>query len=365
MRKNIFILTFLMSIFAFSSCETDIEKVQVSSNPDAAVLAALPAFTAFTLDDVDNMLEFSWAAADFGFQSATTYTVQIDSVTKNFANPIEILVTATTGGAITVGEFNKKLINAGFEEYDVDYSLEARVVASISANVDDAVSNTVAFTVAPFATVFPPIYMTGAATGGWDWTKTVEMRSSAPNVYTTIAYFISGEAFRFFAQQDWGPTSYNYPHFAGGSVDALFEDALDGDNNLKFLGTTGYYEITTDLKNKTVVMTAVDEPKMFMTGAGVGGWDWTTNFVTMTWKSNGVFEATTAFVNAEAFRFFAQADWGPTSFNYPHFAGGTVTELLEDALDGDNNFKVLAASGSYKITINFLDNIITMEPSVK
>jgi hypothetical protein len=205
------------------------------------------------------------------------------------------------------------------------------------------------------------IYMVGAATGGWDWDSEVEMRSTAPEVYQTIAYFINGETFRFFAQPDWGPTSYNYPWFAGGSVDSDLEDALDGDNNFKVVGATGYYDITCDLANKTVTMTPVAEPVMYMTGAALGGWDWTTNYVQMTWVSNGIFEATTEFINGEAFRFFAQADWSPTSYNYPYFADGDVDALFEDALDGDNNFKFLGTTGNYKITLNLLDKIVTME----
>jgi hypothetical protein len=189
------------------------------------------------------------------------------------------------------------------------------------------------------------------------------MRSSAPKVYQTIAYFLKGETFRFFAQPDWGPTSYNYPYFSGGTVDAKLEDAQDGDNNFKVLGETGYYDITVDLKNLTVTMTAVAEPVMYMTGAALGGWDWTTNYVQMTWKSNGIFEATTEFISGEAFRFFAQPDWSPVSYNYPYFADGSVDPLFENAQDGDSNFRFIGTTGMYKIRLNMLDLIITMSPA--
>jgi hypothetical protein len=80
----------------------------------------------------------------------------------------------------------------------------------------------------------------------------------------------------------------------------------------------------------------------------------------MTWKSNGIFEATTDFINGEAFRFFAQKDWGPTSYNYPYFAGGTVSNLFENANDGDKNFRFTGTTGNFKITLNMLDKIVTM-----
>lgn len=360
MKKYTYILAFMLSLFIFVSCEKDEDKAILLSNPVASNLNALPTFNNFNLDNTGSELEFSWSAADFGFDASITYTLQVDTATKDFSNPIEVMTGQNLSGTITVGDFNKALTDAGYEEYDVTQSFQCRVIATVSSEVDPVVSNIIDFSVAPFATSFPPIYMCGAATGGWDWTLGVEMRSSAPKVYQTIAYFINGETFRFFAQPDWGPTSYNYPWFAGGNVSSDFEDAMDGDNNFRFLGATGYYDITCDLKTKSVSITAVDEPVMFMTGAAIGGWNWTTDYVQMTWTSNGMFEATTEFINGEAFRFFAQADWGPTSYNYPYFSGGEVDALFEDALDGDNNFRFIGTTGNYRVRLNMLDNIVSM-----
>ncbi len=60
------------------------------------------------------------------------------------------------------------------------------------------------------------------------------------------------------------------------------------------------------------------------------------------------------------FRFFQQAGWG-ASYNYPWFAGGSVTALLVNANDGDSNFKFVGTPGNFKITVNLIDKIITME----
>lgn len=360
MKKSIFLWAIMLSLFAFIACEKDEDKIMVLENPVASNLSALPSFANFNLDNAAGQLTFTWSAADFGYQSATTYILQVDSATKNFSNPFEIFRTTELTKTITVGDFNKALQDAGFEDYDVNHSLQLRIVAEISGTREkiSAYSDALALTVAPYATSFPPIYMCGAATGGWDWTKGVEVRSSAPKIYSTIAYFLNGETFRFFAQADWGPTSYNYPYFT--TVDSDLENANDGDLNFRVVGATGYYEIICDLKAKTVVMNPVPEPKMYMTGAAVGGWNWSTDYVQMTWKSNGVFEATTDFIANETFRFFAQADWGPTSYNYPYFDGGSVTPLLINAEDGDKNFKFVGTTGDYKIKLNLLDKVVTM-----
>jgi hypothetical protein len=58
--------------------------------------------------------------------------------------------------------------------------------------------------------------------------------------------------------------------------------------------------------------------ELYMTGAATGGWSWDDGvYVPMTKISDGVFEATTEFIQDEAFRFFAQPDWGPLSKQDP------------------------------------------------
>ena len=55
------------------------------------------------------------------------------------------------------------------------------------------------------------------------------------------------------AEGDWA-TGQNYPYFIGEgyTIDANFEDAMDGDNNFRFTGTTGSYNFTIDTVGKTI-----------------------------------------------------------------------------------------------------------------
>ena len=182
--------------------------------------------------------------------------------------------------------------------------------------------------------------MIGAATGGWDTSLAVEVPSSSPSVYTAVWKFSQNEAFRFFAQPNWDPTSYNYPYFATGTVSNLFENNIDDDSNFKFVGETGFYRVTVNLKTFTVSMESVPEPVMYMTGKGIGEWDTpgTGASIKMTFVKENVWTATATFVSGEAWRFFAQADWNPTSYNFPYFADGTVADMFENAGDDDSNF---------------------------
>jgi hypothetical protein len=367
MKKTLIFLTFLLMAFSFMGCLKE-DKVVIKETITPNSLNSITG-SPFVLisDNAGNVFQtFTWGAVDYGFPSANTYTVQVDKKGNNFASPMEVVtVTGALTSSIKVGDFNKILLNLGLDP-DAATDLEFRVKTVVNPNVTPVYSNTIEAKVTAYATSFPPIYMTGAATGGWGWDLYTykDLRSSAPSIYQTIAKFLSGETFRFFKQTDWGPTGWNYPFFTG-TISPLFENANDGDKNFRFIGTTGFFRITVDMKTKSVSMVAVDEPTMFMTGAAVGGWDWTTNFVQMTWKSNGIFQATTDFITDGAFRFFAQKDWGPTSYNYPYFSGGTVSPLFVNAADGDKNFKFVGTTGNFLVTINLLDLIVDMKAVTK
>jgi hypothetical protein len=357
MKKISLILLMIITVFIVS-CEKDKENVLLKETIAANDLSNLTSSTfVLILDDAAKTFQtFTWTEIDYGFNAVTKYVVQVDVKGNNFASPVDILtVTAGTSGTITIGEFNDALLKAGFEP-EVAADLQFRVVGTINPAVAPVYSDVVEAKVTPYATSFPPIYMTGAATGGWNWNLYTykELRSSAPNIYETIGYFLNNEAFRFFKQTDWGPTSWNYPYFT--TVDTDLENALDGDSNFRVVAATGYYRITVNMKTKSVVMEPVPDQVLYATGAALGGWDWTTNYIQLTWLSNGIYRATTDFA-LETFRFFKQAGWGD-GYNYPWFT--TVSPLFENANDGDLNFRFIGTPGSYTVTVNLLDKIVTM-----
>ncbi len=363
MKKINLLLIILLTAF-LSSCEKDKENVLLKSSVSSNSLSSLTSSTiVMSIDNAANTFQtFEWTEPDFGFNAVITYVVQFDKKSDNFSSPVDLVsVTHLTSAKVTVGDMNKAMLAANMNP-DEAVDLQYRVKSTIHSKVDPVYTDVVEAKVTPYATVFPPIYMTGAATGGWSWDLYTykELRSSAPNVYQTIAKFLNGETFRFFKQTDWNPTSWNYPYFTG-TVSNMFVNANDGDKNFRFTGTTGYYQITVNMTTKSVSMVVVDEPVLFMTGAALGGWDWTTNYVQLTWKSNGIFQATTDFA-VETFRFFKQAGWGD-SYNYPWFDGGSVSALFVNANDGDKNFKFIGTPGAFKITVNLLDKKVTMDPA--
>ncbi len=356
MKRVIYFLTFIFIISSFIACERDEDKATIANPGIPGSLTVLSkAVYLLEIDSAAKVFEtFEWTDADFGFDASITYKVQMDVKGYNFENPVTIVTVnnAYTGSA-KVGDVNKVLLDKQ-QEPEVPVQVEFRVQASVSPNAEPIYSDVREVTIKPYQTVFPPIYILGQATGVRD---SIEIRSFAPSKYYSIAYLTTGQNFRLFKTSEPTSDSYNYSFFTGFISDSLV-DAGDLDQNYRLTTPTGYYAIGVNLKTKTLDVDKVEEPVLFMTGQALGGWDWTTNYVKLTWQSHGIFTAETEFAQGEAFRFFKQADWGD-SYNYVSFV--SVTPLLTNANDGDKNFKVVGASGLYKITCNLLDLTVTME----
>ncbi|WP_163707405.1 SusE domain-containing protein [Mangrovibacterium lignilyticum] len=364
MRKLIHLFIITLAVGLLSSCEDDDLTTLDLNVSKAPALAELPDIN-LSMDNQDQALAFSWSAADYDLDLAITYKLQIAKSGTDFAELYTLYSGSALSTSVTVKDLNTAILDKLGLEAEVETSIEFRVISVVNSEVNDLTTGnkdaSMQVSLTPYITSFPPIYMIGSATGGWDTALAVEVPSSAPSVYSSVWKFIQNEAFRFFAQPDWNPTSYNYPYFASGSVNSLLEDAADGDNNFKFVGETGYYRVTVNMKTLTIEMEPVAEPVMYMTGAGIGGWDTpgTGASIKMTFVKENVWKTTATFVSGEAWRFFAQADWGPTSYNFPYFVDGTVADMFEDAADGDHNFKNKSA-GTYVITLDLNETSVTV-----
>src|SRR6478609_3250646 len=346
---------FMLAIIAlgFASCEDDAIKAVLKSDVAPNEFKAPPSdsYVLTSADKDKDMETFEWTATDFGYKAAVTYTVQIDVAGNNFANATDVASTSTLKANVNVGDFNDLLLALGLTPEEAG-NIDIRVVSSVGSNVPPVYSSFQTISVTSYATSFPPIWGMGAALKGWGpWPdNAVEWQSNDYKKYETVTYLAGCEIFRWFAQLDWGPVSYNYNYFT--TVDPLFAlNPNDGDNNLKVMGPSGWYKINVDLSAKTVTAVAVDEPVLFMMGDALNGWGpWNSKEVKMTYVKPGLFEATATFKN-DIFRFFGQADWSPTSYNYNYFSSVDPNFEL-NANDNDNNFSYIGTPGTTKITVD-------------
>lgn len=95
---------------------------------------------------------------------------------------------------------------------------------------------------------------------GWDWTNPLKLDCTGNNVYRKIVHFNSTTPqlnnFRVFYQEgDW-TAGLNWLHYVneGYTIDALFENSLDEDNNFAFTGPNGNYYFEIDDINKTITL---------------------------------------------------------------------------------------------------------------
>jgi hypothetical protein len=202
--------------------------------------------------------------------------------------------------------------------------------------------------------------MIGDATGGWDLAKAVQVKSTAPSKYETRVAFTNGGKFRFFATASWDAPQTRAAAFSGGTVDADLQSALDADDNFIFAGPTGWYKLTVDIKNKTIVTEPTQKPALYMIGPALKGWD-LAQPVELTRLQEGLFKVTTTFTSGENFRFFTAPDWAAGTINYPYFAGGKVDAQFQDANDGDRNFRFTGTTGQHTITVDLDALTVTME----
>jgi hypothetical protein len=363
---------FLIALLSVWACE-DKELLTISGEIAPNEMNDLSASDyVLSLGDADLTFEtFSWTAPDYGFSAAVTYTVQAAVAGSDFASAIDVVTVAhETTASVTVGEFNQLMLEADLAP-EVPLSMEFRVVSVVSDNVDPVHSVVKTATVTAYATDFPPIYMIGDATGGWDLALAVIMYTTGtPGEYSIINEWTNSGAFRFFDSPAWdAPKQWNWTYFDGGTVDANFENATDGDTNIRFIGETGWYRITVNFATKSIALEAVEKPRRLLVGSAMpGGWD-IQNPTEMTFISDGVFEVTTQFANdnptaddpENTFRVFWKNDWG-AGWNYPYYLGEgyTIADVFEDAQDGDNNFRFIGASGTYTFSLNEWEKTITM-----
>lgn len=98
----------------------------------------------------------------------------------------------------------------------------------------------------------------GLPDAGWSWDTPIQFMCEGNGVYqgwVNLSPENDGN-FRFFnVATDWD-SGTNYPGFIsqGFTIDPLFQDAMDGDNNFQFIGTAGQFFLIIDTINKTITL---------------------------------------------------------------------------------------------------------------
>jgi hypothetical protein len=334
-------LTLFLAIIGllFASCKTDIVQPVVSSSPTAPTGTTLTYTGTFDVNHADSVMTFSWAAANFGFESSTTYNVQL-SPDSSFANNVAaIITTQKLTGAAKVSDINTLILSWNYA-IGTPVTFYYRVAASISSRVDTVFSSASSTTLTPYDAVinYPMIYVPGAYQGWSPGAENGRLFSYGFNSqYSGIVRIIdttnatSASEFKIAPEANWNaswggtlvPSGNNY----SGTLDP------SGGN---YSVNPACYVINVDVSALTISLTKTDDWGII--GDAIPPYDWSVD-VNMFYDGQRKMWEITGDFKAGGFKFRANNDW---ALNY----GDTGADGTLDA-GGDNI--VLAADGNYTI----------------
>lgn len=341
--KNIyFLLIAAFSLIAFNSCDDDKNDAVVNIT-GATNITAPAANSSYVLSEEtasDEFEKFTWSDANFGFQAAINYDVQIDLAGNEFENALSIGTNNKAELSLTNAEINQKLLAFGLV-FGVATDLEVRVIASVSDIVETVVSDTIAFTVTPYEVVieYPSIYIPGSyqqnsgySAGNWSPADAPKLHSFLSNdIYEGYVYMSDADAqFKFTAAPNWD--------LAYGDTDA--DGTLESDNGANIITeAAGMYKFKVNIADLTYT---IETANFGVIGSGTPtGWDSDTDMI---WDAENQVYTLTLDIAADSegsrqIKFRANDDWpinlGDNSKNGTLVAGGENIDV-----DSDGNYTI-------------------------
>ncbi|GIV31288.1 MAG: hypothetical protein KatS3mg029_0639 [Saprospiraceae bacterium] len=215
-------------------------------------------------DAANTMTTFTWTPAEWGFQAAVTYEVEMDQAGNGFSDPVTLGSTNTTSLAVIVEKVNTILLARELPgETPVD--VEIRVVASVSPEVPALVSDPIQITIIPYTVVidYPKLQVPGSYQG-WDPANpnTVIFSVKSDNRYEGYIYFPDPNTeFKYTLGPSW--TTNWGDNGADGTLDK------DGANIVA--GDPGVYKLNVDLNSLTHSFVKTDWG--LIGSATPNGWD--------------------------------------------------------------------------------------------
>lgn len=291
----------------------------------------------------ENFPEFSWTAAEYGFQAAVSYSVEMDKAGNNFADPLVVGTVTSTNLTVKNEKINSLMIGLGLAGEE-EHSMEFRIAAKISAEVATVYSDPITLKITPYTVVivYPQLQVPGSYQG---W---------APNNNVTIIFSVrSDEKYEGYSYFNTDNTEFKYTRdssWANNWGDTGADGTLDkGGDNIK-APVAGVYKLNVDLNELTHTFTKTEWG--LIGSATPGGWDSDQN---MTYDPVENKWTITLDLVAGEMKFRANDDWG---INFGDDGGNKTLEYsgANIAVTDPGNYTIElllnAAVYRYKITKN-------------
>ena len=310
----------LFGMLTLASCSDDVEDRPVITATDAPTLTA-PDGGAYVLaiENASAQAErFVWTPANFDQDVAIIYTVEIDLLGNEFANPQSLgSVTGDNNLSVSVESLNGAALLVGGEAF-VEDQFEVRVRASVNDTFESMYSNTVTISVTPYVSVVPPLFLVGSPQGHyglneWDNTTAMPLRyigDGVTRVYEAYVKVGVGQGFKFIGEQGtWDNGNYGT---IGGVQDGNLENGGGSSDIFVANDGDGLYYVWVDIDN--LEYKAVKMNWGIIGNATPGGWDsetpMTYDFATNTYSISTVLaDGELKFRSANTGQFISGEDW--------------------------------------------------------
>jgi hypothetical protein len=353
-------LLFALLCFAFSSCETDIDKMYVRSTDSVtAPVLTSEGFTDIVVDEYNvNLVPFvlNWTRSNFGTGVLVEYAIEMDT-DADFSNSYVVTVgndiynRVITGAELSrwvIANFNG--LNAAGDPVRVDFYL--RIQASVALEnpmvtvpPDKKFSNIIPISVVPY--VIPgsypeEMYMIGAEFGNWDWdspgvVEMVPVHSNAGHFWC-IRYITANEPFKWNSKRAWG-----------GDFNSLGDDigfTLDGGNAV--VATDGMYMVYMDMPNGRI---SIEPARVYGIGDAFGSWNM--GAAPFTVENKTMVGITTDASADGGLRIYAISDIAPIGGDWWKMEFIIRNGVIEYRGAGDDQEPRIPAVAGQKLTLDF------------
>ena len=315
-------------------------------------------------NDANVALTFNWTTGtNNGTGASISYVLQIDKAGNSFSNPHTFeMGKAVYAKSFSVSQLNSSLLQEYGAEAGTAFNLEARVVATINTTPQSVqTSPVVAIKVTPYEPVSKKLYIFGDATpNGWDASKAIELTPDAgdPTVFVYKGALSTG-AYKFLTTAGQFLPSYN----RGDDDNHIVYRTAESQPDNKFTITeAAVYKITVHLLDLTITAVKLDQPpydKIYMVGdASPNGWDIGNATELIQDEDNPYIFTYMGVMKPGDFKFPVNrnSNWGQDM--YMRLSDSTM--YLHHGGASDDNKWSITKKGHYTITLNMMDNTISI-----
>lgn len=333
MLKKYILFSLGMALF-FASCDEVVYDPVVSVGGSITLSSTAAGSTVVLTDSTleSTFAIFDWTKAEFGFQAAVTYTLQVDTTGNNFADPTSLGNTSDlTLESVVEERMNSIALSRGTVSGDTA-SFDFRVMATINDDVESVLSNVITIHVVPFESMTGPMIPVLNVPGsyqGWDPAagNTVIYSREMDEIYDGYLYFAEDAVEFKYAKGSWDADS-NW-----GDTDADGTLELEGANIVA--GTAGMYYLTADLNALTHTF---EQRNWGIIGTATpGGWDSDTD---MTWdEEKSALTITMDMTAGGEYKFRANDDWA-VNFGDNDADGSLEQDGANIVVEEDGNYTI-------------------------